>query len=141
MNKRGRGWIAERTLRGGKTRGRLTIRLAKPYEVAESEWVCHVEIRRGETKTGLDVRGSDSFSSLILALKAIRYELDKLQEAFTWGGGETGDSGFPLYVTDMFGLDFTRRLEAIIDAETNRFVARIQRHRKAQARATPRRRS
>lgn len=105
----------------------MTVRLAKPYEAAASEWVSHVEVRRGRIRTALDVRGSDAFQSLILALKAIRYEIDKLQQPITWEGGEPGDAGFPLYVTDLFGLELTRRLETMVAAETERFVSERKR--------------
>ena len=116
-------WIAERTLREGTGRKRVTVRLAKPYEAVASEWVSHVEMQRGRTRTTLDVRGADAFQPLILALQAIRYELDKLEQPITWEGGEPGEAGFPLYITDLFGQELTRRLETIVAAETERFVS------------------
>lgn len=114
-------WIAERTLREGARRKRMTVRMAKPYEVAASEWVCHIEIRRGRTGTAQDVRGSDAFQAMILALKAIRQQIDELEQPVTWEEGELGYTGFPLYVPDVYGLDFTRRLERLVTAEAERF--------------------
>lgn len=123
MKTRSREWVAERSLREGAGRGRLVVRLAKAYEVAETEWVCHIEIRRGRRRIEVDVRGYDSFQAMILALRVIRKELDKLGSSIEWEGGESGDTGFPLYVTDLFGLELTRRLEAIVESETERFLA------------------
>lgn len=129
MSGRRRKWIAERTLRVGKSRRPLIVRLAPPQMVMAEEWVCHVELERGAEKRGIDVRGADSFQSLILALQAIRMELSKLNKPVTWPPGEAGKTGFPMTVPDYFGQDFARRLEAMIEAETERFGERIRRRR------------
>lgn len=122
-----REWIAERILKEGKSRRRLIVRLEKPRMISAQEWSCYFEIVRGRTSKGMDVLGEDSFQSLMLALKAIRYELDRLEKTLTWDAGEAGDTGFPLFVPSFFGRDFARHLESIIESETERFGAEVKR--------------
>lgn len=95
--------------------------------ISAQEWSCYFEIVRGKTSKGMDVLGEDPFQSLILALKAIRYELDGLQKTITWDAGEAGDTGFPLFVPSFHGREFARHLEAMIESETERFEAKRKR--------------
>lgn len=124
-----REWIAERTLRVGKGRGRVLVRLEKPRKVSEEEWICRVEIHRGKTRMIMDhdIHGADSFQALIIALRAIRYELDKLPGLITWEDQAPGDVGFPLYVTDVFGFKLQRRLESMVESETQHYADEMTR--------------
>lgn len=124
-----REWIAERTLRVGTGRGRISVRLEKPRQLSDQEWTSRVEIRKGKTKAILDrdVSGADAFQSLMIALDVIRDELDKLPGPITWEDQAPGDVGFPRFVTPVFGFEFQRRLESILETQTKRRFAQIER--------------
>ena len=64
--------------------------------------------------------------ALALALKAVRLRLTSLRRTFTWEFAEEGDTGFPIYVPDGLGQDFARRMEALIEAEVERFTSQAK---------------
>lgn len=60
-------------------------------------------------------RGEDALQALTIAFQGLRKYIDDSGLVLTWGEMETGDHGVPLLVLRIFGLQFTRELEAEID--------------------------
>jgi hypothetical protein len=110
--------VAVRELREVGENGKVVVvKLGEPREAKSGDWACPFRI------TGLGIRGSqfaygiDAFQSLLLAIEGIRSALQKSGKRFTWAGGEPGDTGFPRFVPNYFGLEFSTRLEELIERE------------------------
>jgi hypothetical protein len=71
--------------------------------------------------------GEDGIQALLLAIESIRTMLSKSEKRFSWIGGEPGDTGFVRFIPTFFGPSFSKRLEAIIDREVERFARRLER--------------
>jgi len=122
-----RNVMASRNLTEVGSDRRVSITLGKPRRRAKGEWVCGVQI----TGLGSDrihyVHGLDSVQSITIALDAIRLTLRQTRKRFTWIGGEEGDDGFPVTIPTLFGPEFSRQLEQIVDREVLRFSRNAKR--------------
>jgi len=58
----------------------------------------------------------------MMALVGIRATIDKSEIMWSWVYAQKGDTGFPKFVPMGFGVDFTRKLEQLIDREVIRFA-------------------
>ena len=111
-------WIATRVLQRDSPKGRVLVRIGHPQKVAHLEWRVEVEIRRGRTTKKLLVHGLDSFQAIIASIQAIGYELDKDRPQIMWEGGEPGEHGFPLYLPEELGRDFSLNLRKKLEVQS-----------------------
>jgi hypothetical protein len=68
-----------------------------------------------------------------MALQAIRVELEPHAATLSWVGGAQGSLGFPRVIPELFGVDLSRRLERMVDRETDRFARSLE----SRARSSP----
>jgi hypothetical protein len=105
----------------GGARKVVTVRLGKPRKDPRGDWICPYQVN-GLGRNGVqEAHGVDALQALQLALEGIRTALDRSGKSLSWTGGEPGDTGFTRSVPAFFGLDFSRRLEQLIDHEVEQF--------------------
>jgi hypothetical protein len=93
-------------------------------EADQANWRCAFEITAARRSTVGYGHGVDSLQALVLAVEGLRVELAKIG-IVTWEfGSELGETGLTKYIAPIFGLQFTRRVEAKVEAE---FVANTRR--------------
>jgi hypothetical protein len=114
----------------------VTVQIGMPRQSGDA-WVCPFEITGlGSAKVAHGC-GEDAVQALILALASIRAARDRSSPPLTWLSGDAGDTGFPRFVPDAFGIDFSRRIERLIDRETDRFGAALEARHSRKSRGTP----
>lgn len=119
------GPIATRRLALIPSRRPVLVELDAPSQHRGGEWVCAYRIRGlGRTRAGRS-RGSDSLHALQLAIEAVRRELEPFGPRLTWAG-EAGELGLPAPVPDYFGGEFRRRMERLVQLETEREARRLR---------------
>lgn len=128
-----------RLSRAGSQKG-PTVILGKPRRMRDGEdWECPFRIEGlGSRSRGIQYGyGVDAIQALTTALEGIRVTFEQSGKRLSWIGGRPGDPGFERPVPTSLGLEFSRRLNRIIDREIARFV-RIQerRHGKRSAKST-----
>jgi hypothetical protein len=124
-------WIAERAL-VDDTGKQLKAAVGIPEKVSKLEWRCPYRLSRGRAGEIRYAHGVDSIQALILALGSIRLAIDKLEIAVKWDiAAEMGDSGFPIFIQQIFGLEFTRSLERMVSTETERYALAITKRKKS----------
>jgi hypothetical protein len=69
--------------------------------------------------------GADGLEALLLAVEAVRRELEPFEGRLTWTG-EPGELGLPTAVPDFLGADFRRRVARMVRSETERETRRLQ---------------
>jgi hypothetical protein len=92
------------------------------------DWECPFRIEGLRTRGIQYGYGVDAVQALTTALEGIRVTLERSGKRLSWIGGAPGDPGFERPVPTSLGLDFSRRLNRMIDREIARFV-RIQEQR------------
>lgn len=122
--------IAVRQLSGAGSR-KVTVSLGKPRRMKRGEdWECPFRIRGLGGSAVQYGYGVDAIQALTTALEGIRVTLERSGKRLSWIGGNPGDSGFERPVPSALGVDFSRRLNRIIDREVAQFV-RVQERRHA----------
>jgi hypothetical protein len=130
-----KGVIAKRQLREtGPQRKIISIVLGRPRKVAEEEWVCQFQITGVGASRIHGALGLDGLQALLNAIEGLRAVLEKTGRRFSWTGGEEGDSGLPRFVPTLFGVQFTERINRIIDREIERFSESAERRYKTRRR-------
>src|SRR2546430_10067153 len=120
--------IAERQLSRAGSR-QVTVSLGKPRRSGK-DWECPFRIG-GVGSRGVQYGyGVDAIQALTSALEGIRVTLERSGNRLPWIGGNPGDPGFERPVPNALGLEFSRRLNRMIDREVARFV-RVQERRHA----------
>jgi hypothetical protein len=112
-------WIAKRSLvdaSGVET----PVYLGTPEKFGPDEWRCPFRIGKKPAEVQY-AHGFDAFQTLIIALGKIRVALGTLGP-LTWKGGD-GDPGFPQFVPDSFGVEFSQIAEKRIEEELAKFIA------------------
>ena len=106
--------------------GRAVVLELDPPECRRTEsWVCAYRIRGlGRLRAGR-VTGTDGVEALLLALAALRRELEPFGPRLTWNG-EPGELGLPAAIPDFLGAEFRRRVENMVRAETERESRRLR---------------
>jgi hypothetical protein len=100
----------------------VIVKLGKPKKEKVGDWACPFTI------SGLGIHkieyghGIDAIQALLMAIEGIRARLEQSGKRFVWAGGESGDTGFTRFVPTFFGLDFSKRLDRLIDREVKRFA-------------------
>jgi hypothetical protein len=103
----------------------VLVELDAPVPRRSGEWACAWRIRGiGRARTGRAV-GEDGLQALQLALTAVRRALDPFADRLTWTG-EPGELGLPEPIPDYFGGGFRRRLERLVQLETEREAQRLK---------------
>jgi hypothetical protein len=121
--------IATRRLRGPV--GMVVISLGKPRKAREIDWECPYRIRiRGVTKVRC-AHGLDGVQALILAIEAIGRELETYGGMLSWEGGEHGDTGFPRFIPNIFGLKPYKRLVRLVDRQIERIARKTEERRRS----------
>ncbi|WP_437766527.1 hypothetical protein WMF27_24060 [Sorangium sp. So ce281] len=99
----------------------IVLKIGEPIQPASpsGSWTCPVFL------DGLDpdiqyVEGVDAIQAIQSAMQYARHALEKCGLAITWLSQEPGDIGLPLPLDGPFGLWFQRRLEKLVDDETER---------------------
>ena len=108
--------IAERSLTTDDGRV-VTISIHAPEpepDTLHGGWRCAFRLS-GAINVSRYAYGVDSFQALEIAFQGLRKYIDDSGLVLTWNGMETGDHGVPMLVLHIFGLKFTRELEAEID--------------------------
>lgn len=112
----------ERELREDGSGTVVLVRLGKPEQVAEGEFRCAFQLQGLGNSQVQYAHGIDSVQAMQNALEGIRSGLEKSGRSFSWQGGEAGDVGFPRSVPTFFGLEFSRRINRLIDEEVEQFA-------------------
>ncbi len=113
-------WVVTRVLESAE--GNVEIKIGQPEKVIDDEWSCAYSVAE-ETSYA---HGLDSFQALLMALTGMRVALDNLKSKLKWRGGKAGDHGIPRMVPHAFGVDFSRKIEEVIDSEINQFAANAE---------------
>jgi uncharacterized protein DUF6968 len=119
--------MAERLLAIVEHGALVRIRIGKPRkDRATGDYFCPFSIEGLGAQKAREAWGIDSMQALQNALQAIRLELAPHANTLSWVGGQDGWLGFPKVIPDLFGPKFTRRLEALVDRETDRFARALE---------------
>ncbi len=120
--------IAERILTVVGSKARVYVRLGKPKkDRASGDYTCSFIIDGlGET-TVQRASGIDAMQALQLAMQAIRKALLPHAKRLRWVGSQPGGLGFPMAIPEVFGVEFSQRLEGLVQRETNRFGRHLER--------------
>ena len=105
--------------------------LGVPELVTEGEWRCPFSAGPKGAAEIRHAHGLDAFQALMMAIVGIRTALKDLPPEYEWEGGAPGDHGFPLFVPQYFGPEFSRHIESIVEAEVKKFAARAKRRARA----------
>jgi hypothetical protein len=117
-------------------RSRVVLEIGAPRRVPGWDWACPVRI------TGLDghpnqpepVFGIDALQAFELTMQYARVTLSDLRPSLSWLGA-VGELGLPMSVPSYLPAASHARIEAAVDGEVKRFIAK----RRASARAKARR--
>jgi hypothetical protein len=123
-------WICTRRF-VAESRGKRRFATAKIGHPRKSgkDWACSVVISNiGMTEPRL-AYGVDPMQAVILALECVRVTLTHTGTRWRWIHGERDETGIPKYVPIAFGRKFASRLEAMIDAETEKLADAAERRR------------
>jgi hypothetical protein len=121
--------VAERLLtRVGRAGSPVRVRVGKPKkDRASGDYFCPYRVEglgRGQVQQAW---GVDSVQALQSAMQAIRLVLEPHADALEWLGGQGGTLGFPKSIPDSFGVKLSRRLEKLVERETNRHARTLER--------------
>lgn len=117
-------WIATRELEDA-TGKKVRVSLGEPYQVADA-WQCTVRLEvDGETDV-LDghAHGVDAFQALQNGFERIYVDLKALGRPVSWL--TLGDTGFARFMPLGLGVEFRRKVEALVDAAIIAFVGELQ---------------
>lgn len=119
--------VGVRQLREVGSRSKVvTVTLGRPRRASSGDWACPYHVS-GLGMRGIRYgRGFDAIQALLLAIEGIRSALESSGRRLSWMGGEPGDTGFTRFVPTFFGLEFSKRLESVIDREVNRFARTLE---------------
>jgi hypothetical protein len=103
----------------------IVLSIHTPSQQPTGEFGCLVVIADDMEYTRKTVFGADGIQAFQLALDYARRELESLRLPLTWSGGEVGDLGIgdlgiPRTIDGGLGLWFQRRLEQMVEQETER---------------------
>lgn len=102
----------------------VQLEVDAPERRRRGAWVCAYRVRGlGRIRAGR-ATGTDSLEAVLLAIAALRRELEPFGGRLAWAG-EAGELGLPVAVPDFLGSAFRRRVEHIVRAETERETLRL----------------
>lgn len=133
--------VAERILaRAGRADSLVRVLVGKPKkDRASDNYFCPYRIEGLGREQVQQAWGVDAIQALQSAMQAIRVELEPHAEGLEWLGGQGGTLGFPKMIPDAFGPKLSRRLEKLVDRETDRHARALMRagRRKAEKKSRP----
>jgi hypothetical protein len=113
--------VAVRELREVTSSRKIIIKIAKPRKEKTGDWVCAYSLAGSGKHEIQYAYGIDAFQAIFMALEGIRGMLDDSTICLKWSGGEAGDTGFPRMIPGFFGLQFSQKLDRMIEKEVIRF--------------------
>lgn len=122
--------IAERTLERAGTKRPVLARLGQPRPSQMASWECPYQVVGAGTGRVRVALGEDALQTILLACAGLRVELTRVKAS--WLG--MGDSGIPPFLPDFLGAAFTVHLEAVVEKELMKFVAKLERAHERKAR-------
>ncbi len=122
--------IAERELeRSGGERARAGFRIGRPRPAREGDYECRYELYGFGRLRRMRIFGIDEVQALLLALEAVRAELQRLGAEAIWLE-QPAYRGLPVTVPTYLPAKHARRVEAAL-ARANAAFAKEARSRKA----------
>ncbi len=106
----------------GPHRQAIIVKVGKPRKEKGGDWACPFQISGLGPRKIENGHGIDAIQALLMAIEGIRTRLEQSGKQLTWDGGNPGDTGFTRFVPTFFGLDFSKRLDRLIDREVQRFT-------------------
>lgn len=106
----------------------IEINIGIPEREFPGTWRCAFQIFYNDKKIIKYAYGIDAIQSLINSFSAIRTTMNDLQINATWEGAfpeDLGDHGFPYVVPYWYGLNFSKKIEQLIDTELSLFNKNI----------------
>lgn len=122
--------IAERTLERAGTKRPVLARLGQPRPSKMASWECPYQVLGAGTGRVRVALGEDALQTVLLACAGLRVELTRVKAS--WLG--MGASGIPPFLPDFLGAAFTVHLEAVVEKELVKFVAKLERAHERKAR-------
>ncbi|WP_373691650.1 DUF6968 family protein [Hyalangium versicolor] len=120
--------IAERVLTVVGSKARVHVRIGKPKKDRSSgDYTCLFSIEGLGEPLVQQSWGIDAIQALQLAMQGIRKALLPHVKRLRWGGSEAGGLGFPMAIPESFGVKFSRRVERMVQLETDRFGRALER--------------
>jgi hypothetical protein len=102
------------------------VQIGRPRRQNQN-WICPFYISRIGLREPILAYGEDSFQALTTALAGIRVTTEKSGVRWSWVYGKKGDIGFPRFVPMGFGVNFSRKIERLIDRELAEFAEAVER--------------
>jgi hypothetical protein len=103
----------------------VSLELDTPVLKRPGAWTCAYRIRGLGPVRGGRSTGEDGLEAILHAVDALRRELAPFGARLTWTG-EPGDLGLPASVPRFHGAEFARKVERMVQEETERETRRIQ---------------
>ena len=120
--------IAERILTIAGSKARVHVRLGRPKkDRIGNDYTCPFVIEGLGEGTVQQASGVDSMQALQFAMQAIRKTLLPHAKQLRWVGSEPGGLGFPMAIPEIFGVEFSQRLEGMVQRATDRFGRSLER--------------
>lgn len=100
----------------------IIVKIGKPRREKGGNWACPFHL------SGLGFRqieyghGIDAIQSLLMAIDGIRVRLEQSGKLLVWAGGESGDTGFTRFIPAFYGVNFSKRLNRLIEREIKQFA-------------------
>lgn len=118
----------------GAPEASVRVRLGKPRkDRATGDYFCPFVIQGLGKEEVQQAWGIDSMQALQSAMQAIRFALAPHAKKLAWVGSPADGLGFPMTIPELFGTKFSRRLEGLVERETNRFGRALERAHKQRA--------
>lgn len=115
--------IAQRKfLRKDSKRKQIVVQIGRPQKSKVLDWECPFFITNIGMSEVICAYGIDSVHALTQAIHGARVTLEKSGVKFIWKGGDEGESGLPIYVTDNYGKEVTDHLCKIMDCELAKII-------------------
>ncbi len=124
--------VAERELErseGGRRRARAGFRIGKPRPAREGDYECRYELYGFGRLRRMRIFGIDEVQALLLAIEAVRVELERLGTKAIWLE-EPAYRGLPVTVPMYLPPKYAKRVEAALGRANSAF-AKDARARKA----------
>jgi hypothetical protein len=120
--------IAERTLTTAGSKARVRVLLGRPKKDRfGGDYTCPFVIEGLGESTVRQASGIDSMQALQFAMQAIRKALIPHAKQLRWVGSEPGGLGFPMAIPEIFGVEFSQRLEDMVQRATDHFGQSLER--------------
>jgi hypothetical protein len=115
--------VAERILERTGSARRVRARLGRLRPSRRAPWECPYQVLGvGDSRVRVAL-GEDALQTVVLACAGLRAQLS--EALASWLG--IGAGGIPPFIPDIFGAQFTARLESVVNKEIAKLTARLKR--------------